>query len=387
MSFDNNRTACINNEISQKEKIKLILGSELMNQVNFLHNQIKKDEWSGILLYKVIEGDIENPGTLTLKADFVYPMDIGTSTYTEFDYDEAYIDMHDKLPIIEDGKRVYKIGTIHTHHGMATFFSGTDTGELHSNSPKHNYYLSLIVNFDCSYIAKVALYSPEAEYKMVFKGTTGNFEKVAKTTSGNLMIYDCEIIFEHDDWFNDRFHEVKEKKKKAIPVYSNRGFSSSKFTDEFLKKGEKKGKNTLGIDKQTRIGFESPETNLSTINALMLIGKSISGEHKEKRNLYDILKDELRDFTKKLNKHNYYTNLYGIKERVYKNFEEVCKDFEGKATIGRFKLDELATSCIDTLVGISFPKEYDDIISHVIKGIKQHVIKDTANSVHEELYY
>jgi hypothetical protein len=47
---------------------------------------------------------------------------------------------------------------------MNVFFSGTDMGELNDNSPKHNIYLSLIVNNYLDMTAKLAFIGKPYSY-------------------------------------------------------------------------------------------------------------------------------------------------------------------------------------------------------------------------------
>lgn len=378
MSTDNNRIACVNTEIPQTEKIKLILSKDLMSQVNFLHNQVKGDEWSGILLYKVIDGDIEKPETLILKADYIYPMDIGSSAYTEFDYDEAYVDMHDKLPIIQDGKRVYKIGTIHTHHNMATFFSGTDTGELHTNSPKHNYYLSLIVNFACNYIAKVALYTPGAEYKMKFKGTSGEFEKVANI-GGTMIIYDCQVFVENEPWFDERFNQIKEKKasKSVVSGYNyNYKYPKDTYYEEFDKKYNKKEEKRA--TKQIKM-FEQPVEQISTYALLSIICRSITGNMAESSDLYNVLKRKSAEHAKMGDGDLSMLSLHTMRETFKTNFKKACGVYKGKEFLTKFQLDEFAEECTKIFKSYTFPNAYDDVIDCFLEALDSFVIKSAAS--------
>src|SRR5690606_25480839 len=80
------------------------------------------------------------------------PMDKGSSAFTEYDFDERFVEY-----LMEDEERItYKVGHVHSHHNMAVFFSGTDTQELLDNAGAHNFYLSLIVNNRKEMTAKVA---------------------------------------------------------------------------------------------------------------------------------------------------------------------------------------------------------------------------------------
>lgn len=168
--------------VELKEKGKLIIPNSVIEKIQFLHNKIKSIEWSAILIYKVVEGEIEKPSTLVLRVEDFILMDIGNATYTEYEFstdDEYSFDKYTNA--LENG---FKIGHLHTHHSMRCFFSGTDTDELFDNSEKHNYYLSLIVNFQninewCAAVAMCLDEKIEGEIKEV-----GNI-KVTRTYKGS----------------------------------------------------------------------------------------------------------------------------------------------------------------------------------------------------------
>jgi len=145
-----------------KDKAKLILSKEVVMKIHYLHTRVKNNtEWSGILVFNTKEGSIDNPANWVLEAeDFIF-MDVGTGAYTEYDFDTDDTYSFDKYTdAMAEGKR---LGHIHTHHNMKTFFSGTDMSELHENAPNHSYYVSLIVNYKepDEWCAKVAFVGEE----------------------------------------------------------------------------------------------------------------------------------------------------------------------------------------------------------------------------------
>jgi proteasome lid subunit RPN8/RPN11 len=138
-----------------ESKGRLILPVEIINQIMYLHSSIGKTEWSGLLLYDVISGNPSKPSDFVLKAKHIFLMDVGSAAYTEYETDGDIVDLYDNI----EGAMEMKMGHVHSHHDMSAFFSGTDTDELMQNADKHNYYLSLIVNFSGNYVAKVAFLS------------------------------------------------------------------------------------------------------------------------------------------------------------------------------------------------------------------------------------
>ncbi len=158
MSLQNDNRKHRRTVVTQKGKGTLTLSSELIKQVHYMHTVVENGtEWSGILIYEVISGDVDNTEEFVLHAHELVPMDVGSSGYTEYEFDPADEYSFERIATaLEEGK---KIGHIHTHHNMGTFFSGTDMSELHDNAPNHNFYLSLIVDYKNhgDWCAKVAV--------------------------------------------------------------------------------------------------------------------------------------------------------------------------------------------------------------------------------------
>lgn len=84
--------------IEFKAKSKLIISKEVLSQIAYLHNKIGDIEWSGLLFYKIISGDISEPATFVMKAERIYLMNIGSAAYTEFSPDESIVDFYEKYP-------------------------------------------------------------------------------------------------------------------------------------------------------------------------------------------------------------------------------------------------------------------------------------------------
>lgn len=74
---------------------KLIITEDVQKAIDQLHSMVGAIEWSGMLFYKLIQGNIQNPKDLVFQTVFLYPMDIGSHTYTEFDYNEEALKAFD----------------------------------------------------------------------------------------------------------------------------------------------------------------------------------------------------------------------------------------------------------------------------------------------------
>ena len=141
--------------VDSGNKGTLCLSPELKSQIDTFHSFAGSTEWSGILLYTIDKGDIFDPAKLQITAKGMFPMDIGSPGYTEYEFDEYTLDMYDFYP--DALKEEWRLGHIHTHHNMQAYFSGTDLQELRDNIDNHVYYLSLIVNFKGEYCAKICV--------------------------------------------------------------------------------------------------------------------------------------------------------------------------------------------------------------------------------------
>lgn len=225
-------------QIEFKSKAKLIISKELLAQISYFHHKVGKFEWSGLVFYKIISGDISEPGSLVLKAERMYLMDIGSYSYTEFSPDESIVDFYEKYP----ESTTMKWGMIHTHQCFNTFFSGTDIDELKSNAGSHNFYLSLIVNFMdggnfCAKIGIIAEAEVQTEYKfnhgLFFKG----LEKPTPSKEKRLMTINCDIEYEMDTLDVDRFNNIQkakaevEKKKISFHTPDRQLRLSSEFSE------------------------------------------------------------------------------------------------------------------------------------------------------------
>lgn len=137
--------------IKKPDIFKIIITEPVEKKIRFLCNSLKNIEWSGVLFYR-ISGAFEDD-SLTISCIDIFQMDIGASAYTEFTMSPdviAYMTSHPEL--LEKG--VYQ-GLIHSHHNMSTFFSGTDLNTLKSEGKDTHHFVSLIVNNEGTYTARI----------------------------------------------------------------------------------------------------------------------------------------------------------------------------------------------------------------------------------------
>lgn len=205
----------------------MLLSDRILKQIKHLNGEISTVEWSGILLYKIVSGDVNDIDNFVLQAEYVYLMDIGSGAYTEYKFSDELLDMYDVIPESDpiEGSNLI-IGHIHSHNSMKAFFSGTDEDELLSNSKNHNHYLSLIVNNEMEPVAKLAIFGKRKEegtVKNYLKNKIGSFfciETKKDSEKDIVYIFDVDIEFNNkfvceDQYIIDRIKTLKEKKEQS----------------------------------------------------------------------------------------------------------------------------------------------------------------------------
>lgn len=279
------------NILELSSKPKLIISKELQSRITYLHSKVGKLEWSGVLFYKIVSGDIKDPDNFILKAENIFLKDIGNAAYTEYGFDENDLDMFDE---IEDALELKK-GHIHTHHTMNTFFSGTDTQELQDNAPNHNYYLSLIVNFDCDWCAKIAFIGEKTGTNLVFKGSKGNKETLTLKNEQVLITLNCTIELEADDNFIKRYEKIKKEKESKVVVPAFGGYMgrwNGGINDDYYGIEDDKKQMNLGFDKSFK------NHKFSEDKTREFLCKLLSTNIKETKTLYQTL-DGLKTLKKR----------------------------------------------------------------------------------------
>lgn len=218
---------------------KLVIPTDVENKIRYLCNKISQVEWSGTLFY-TYSGSFEE-GTLEIKCVDIFPMDIGSQTYTEFDMSPdvvAYMTDHPELLNCQ-------MGLIHSHNNMATFFSGTDTATLREEGNDRNHFVSLIVNNAGTYTAAITRKITE---KKVISSTFiyRTFDDIEKTGTRTVEVEEEAIVYnmlnivkegEVTEPFleiNERLEVIKKNKTKVaaerapfstIPYYDGLSFT------------------------------------------------------------------------------------------------------------------------------------------------------------------
>lgn len=224
-------------ENSKDSKPILLLNEEFIQMVNSCHMLFPEEqEWSGILVFKVNKGDISNPKDMEMEAISLVPMDIGNSTFTEYETDERIFDVIDTYPqldpVSDKFDRSFMTGHIHSHHKMKTYFSQVDLGEVMNNADKYLFYLSLIVNYSGRYVAKIVV--PGTVTTITTKTTKMSGRQNATISSKEettkvIVDMDCDIVVKptSNKWLTDNIDNcinlLEDKKKKATTTMTSHG--------------------------------------------------------------------------------------------------------------------------------------------------------------------
>ena len=208
--------------VKRSTSYKIIIPAEVERTIRFLCERVWNTEWSGVLFYTP-SGSFED-GSLEIRCVDILPMDIGNATYTEFDMSPDVISyMAQKQELLD-----CKMGLIHSHNNMSTFFSGTDTATLQEEGNDRNHFVSLIVNNAGNYTAaitrKIKYHSVRDLSYEGFNGTV-NLDDKEEFEGEEIEYFNLDIVFEgeHDNYFkdiNDRLETIR-KSKTAKSPYSN----------------------------------------------------------------------------------------------------------------------------------------------------------------------
>lgn len=246
--------------MKKSESYVLQIPKKVEEKIRYLQKKFPSTEWSGVLFYTHTGSFEEN--NLEITCQDIYPMDLGNSTYTEFNMsDDVAAYMADNLELFE-----CDLGLVHSHHSMSTFFSATDINTLEKEGKKRNCFVSLIVNNEGTYNAAITRkVQSECEVTIKNLGTSYEFfgngkvktEEAKSDATTEIVKKDVIEYFmlnvnvEHVDnplaYLDKRFDEIQAIKKKDakfnwIPTYSSEAynkFPGSEVLNMYEPKGSK----------------------------------------------------------------------------------------------------------------------------------------------------
>lgn len=212
--------------VKKSDTFKLYIPEKVEKKIRYLCQQIWNNEWSGTLFYKP-EGNFED-GTLVIKCEDIYVMDIGTAGYTEFDMSPDVISYMTNNPGLLD----CQIGLIHSHNNMPTFFSNTDTATLKEEGIDRNHFVSLIVNNAGSYTAAITRKVKSTKLiKEHLSFSTFNNQEVTTSKSYEIENEELEWFYLNIEFDNNegsfhkeidtRLEEIRKLKEAQKSRYNN----------------------------------------------------------------------------------------------------------------------------------------------------------------------
>ena len=137
-----------------------------------------------------------------------------------------------------------KMGLIHSHNNMKTFFSGTDLHTLNVEGNERNHFVSLIVNNEGNYTAGI---TRKIEFTQLRKAHYTSFDGVVdmpvedETKGVEIEWYNLEVQIEQNPSIRllsnrlDQIEEEKEaiRKEKAKTSFTGTSFTGYKFDEEW----------------------------------------------------------------------------------------------------------------------------------------------------------
>ena len=210
--------------VKRSTSYKIIIPALVERQIRYLCERVWSTEWSGVLFYTP-SGSFED-GSLEIRCVDILPMDIGNATYTEFNMSPDVISYMAQKPELLD----CKMGLIHSHNNMSTFFSGTDTATLNEEGNERNHFVSLIVNNAGKYTAAI---TRKVKFKSVrdlsYESFTGTIDLTEKEVveGEEIEYFNLDIVFEEEqeDYITEISNRLDEIRKHKTPAtsYGNYG--------------------------------------------------------------------------------------------------------------------------------------------------------------------
>lgn len=230
---------------------KLIVPENVEEKIRYLLRKFPSTEWSGVL-FVTHEGTFEN-NDLVITCKDIYPMDLGTTGWTEFKMNEdvaAY--MAENIELFD-----CNIALIHSHHSMGAFFSQQDDRMLQQEGNDTNCFVSLVVDTKGQYVARITRkIQTKSEISIKRLGTSYEFfgdgsktvkqeeaEPITKVIDKEVIEYFDLNVERHEtpntlSYLDDRFEEITQNKRKASQeskpfIHQILNTSDNNFTDWF----------------------------------------------------------------------------------------------------------------------------------------------------------
>lgn len=222
----------------QESNYTITIPEDVENKIRFLCNKIPDVEWSGILFY-TYEGSFKDNNLNVICKD-IHLMDIGTTTTTCYEVDVTIAGFMADHNLIN-----YKLGLIHSHNRMKTFFSGTDLSTLYNEGKDMHNFVSLIVNKEGTYTAAVtqkigrSVQSIKLSYNCFGDGVVEENTEIVKEEE-EIKAYSLKVIVEDNQFeeLNNRITELKlagkSKASKTIVQNPDTQYKFNQYTHSYL---------------------------------------------------------------------------------------------------------------------------------------------------------
>lgn len=208
---------------------KLVVPQKVEEKIRYLIRKFPSTEWSGVLFY-THTGKFED-GSLEIHCQDIYPMDLGTGTFTDFKMDESVVGY------IAENIDLFgcDIGLVHSHHLLGAFISGTDSNTIRAEGNDTNCFVSLVVDTKGTYVAALTR-KVQTKLKITTEdlGTSYEFfgegSKTIQDEKGPVQqdykddsfieYFMLDVQIEHVNnplaYLDTRFDEIQEAKKQKV---------------------------------------------------------------------------------------------------------------------------------------------------------------------------
>ena len=219
----------------QNQTFSLLLSPNVVNQINTMCNLIHDKEWSGVIFYT---NNNFNLTDFEVKAERILLLDIGTTTATNFDFEDPRI-----TDFLMDNPEYfsYNMGVIHSHNNMNVFYSGADNADIGLMSKEFVHYLSIVVNNKLDIIGTIT-YKSEYELTGILKTTIPSYdntnvviEEEVTRTGIKYNRLDAVIGYTELTFSDEVLNFIKEKQEKQQQHQNKTAAELPLFQSEFPK--------------------------------------------------------------------------------------------------------------------------------------------------------
>lgn len=304
--------------------ISLNICGNLELKIRALASVFPKNEWSGILFYKINKEKSNKKSfeNMVYDAIDVFPLDAGTSAYTNFEIDNIDLPIFMVNNGYDDDDDIF-MGLIHSHPTFSTNASGTDYNTITKECCERGVFLSLIVNNEGTYSAYMSRLVKKNIKMECIKECTGFGGKIIKQNiNKNEVMNQVECFTMKINRFYGLEDFIKDAKKLTpkqpeIKNSINSLGMGSLFGDDMRSIGASRDIST------TRKRYEAPEE--IEFDAIKICGIEYS------ESLDDFVHDFIANNTKYENEKAFISDVFS---RISNNtdFDNLIKSISPKIT-------------------------------------------------------